>query len=280
LSTQARRPYQPYGSIVQLTASGMAWYHSMQLTLEKRLSHGFTILANYSFSKSTDNTPIGTDLAAPTENGILTESPYVANFKAIDQGPSDFDFRHTFVVSYVWQLPALSHAAAWMRGVAGGWELSGITTAQSGGPFNILAGLDRSQTGIGFDRAQLVGQHPYTSGPCASQAPCIAWLDPSAFIAPPLGTYGNIGKSAFRGPALFDTDLGMFKTFSVKERLRVQFRAEFFDIFNRTNLNNPINVSTGSPPFALGDSINGAGFGKILSARDPRIGQLALKILF
>jgi len=268
LSTDARRPFQPYTSIVQATGSGNAWYHSLQLSLEKRLSRGFTILANYTWSKSLDNMPQGTDVTSPILNAVIGMSPYVPHFKSLDTGPSDFDFNHVFVVSYVWQLPALANSSRWLRVVAGNWQLTGITSGQTGGPITITAGQDRSQTGIGNDKGQLLAQNAYGAGACGTAAPCVDYLVPTAFGLPPLGTYGNIAKGTLRGPGLFNTDLGVFKRFPINERWSVQFRAEFFNAFNRVNRNNPVT------------SVSGAGFGSIRSARDPRIGQLALKIFF
>jgi Carboxypeptidase regulatory-like domain len=268
LSTDARRPFQPYTSIVQASGAGLSRYNSLQLSLEKRLSHGFTILGNYTWSRSVDNIPYGADVTSPILNAPMAMSPYIPNFKSLDTGPSDFDFNQTFVVSYVWQLAQLTHSNRWIRGVAGGWELTGITTAQTGPPITLYAGTDRSQTGIGADHAQYLGGNAYTSGPCANQAPCVSYLVASAFGLPALGTYGNLAKGTLRGPGFFNTDLGAFKNFSIKERLQLQFRAEFFNFFNRANFNNP------------NTTVSGGGFGNILSARDPRIGQLALKVLF
>jgi hypothetical protein len=268
LSTDARRPFQPYTSIVQASGSGNSRYNSLQLSLEKRLSHGFTILGNYTWSRSVDNIPYGADVTSPILNASLTMSPYIPNFKAIDTGPSDFDYTQTFVVSYVWQLTELAHANRWVRGVAGGWEITGITTAQTGPPITLFAGTDRSQSGIGEDHAQYLGGSVYTSGACANQAPCVSYLVPSAFGLPALGTYGNLAKGTLRGPGLINTDLGMIKNFAPSERLKIQFRAEFFNVFNHANFNSP------------NTSVSGAGFGSILSARDPRIGQLALKAMF
>jgi hypothetical protein len=268
LSTDARRPFQPYTGIIQASGSANSFYNSMQLSLEKRLSKGFTILANYTWSKSIDNIPFGADVTSPILNAGLTMSPYIPGFKRIDTGPSDFDFNHTFVVSYVWQLPGLKQSNHLVKNVLGGWEVTGITMAQSGPPLTLFAGTDRSQTGIGYDHADYVGGNPYTSGACANQAPCVSYLVPSVFAAPALGTYGNLAKGALRGPGFFNTDLGGFKNFSITERLTIQFRAEFFNIFNRANFNSP------------GATVSAGGFGNILSARDPRIGQLALKVVF
>lgn len=94
------------------------------------------------------------------------------------------------------------------------------------------------------------------------------YLVPTAFALPALGTYGNMAKGTLRGRGLANTDLGMSKTFSIKERVSFNFRAEFFNAFNRVNFGGP------------SSSISSAGFGSIKSARDPRIGQMALKIIF
>jgi hypothetical protein len=280
-SDQARRPFQPFGSIVQGTASGNAWYNAMQLTLEKRLSHGFTILANYTWAKSTDNIPVAADVSSPMLAASITMPYNIPNFKSLDQGPSDFDVRQTFVISYVWQLPLLSHASLLLREVAGGWVISGITTAQTGPPLSIFAGTDQSLTGISKDSVNVVSQNVYQSGPCANIAPCVNWLVPSAFAEPALGTFGTLGKGALRGPGLFDTDAGISKFFPIKERMNLQFRAEFFNLFNRANFYTPAPApATGYSPGAGGDPLNGAGFGDVLFARDPRIGQLALKLTF
>lgn len=268
LSADARRPFQPYTSIVQGTATGSAWYNSMQWSLEKRFSQGFTILANYTWSKSQDNLPAGTDVTSPMLNAVIGTSPYVPDFKALDRGPSDFDYNHNFVVSYVWEVPALANANRLVRAVVGGWQISGIFSAQSGGPITITAGQDRSQTGIGNDKGVWLGQPARGSGACGSAAPCVDFLVPTAFALPALGTYGSIAKGTFRGPGAFNSDMGLSKRFPIRERLNLQFRAEFFNAFNRVNLNNPTS------------SISGAGFGSIRGSRDPRIGQLALKLTF
>ena len=268
LGNDARRPFQPYTNIIQSTFAGNAWYNSMQLSLEKRLSRGFTITANYTLAKSNDNVPFGTDNTSPQLNAVIAMSPYVSNFKALDTGVSDFDIHHVFVASYVWQLPGFSRYNPLVRMLAGGWQLSGIWSAQSGLPLSINAGLDRSQTGIGFDKGQLVSAQPYGPGACGNRAPCVDKLDPTAFALPALGTYGNIAKSLLRGPGLFNTDVGITKAFTIREGMALNFRAEFFNFFNRANFNNPVN------------SVSAGGFGAILSARDPRIGQLALKLNF
>jgi hypothetical protein len=145
--------------------------------------------------------------------------------------------------------------------------LSGIVTAQSGGPLTVLAGKDQAQTGLGTDRANYLGGNSYGPGACTA-ANCVNWLVPSAFGLPATGTYGNVGKGLLRGPNLIGWDASISKEFVINEHARFQFRGEFFNATNRVNFNNP-NVTQSA-----------GGFGSITSAGDPRIGQLALKFLF
>jgi hypothetical protein len=154
-----------------------------------------------------------------------------------------------------------------LRGVVGGWELTGLLSAQTGFPFTVLAGQDQSQTAIGQDRAVVTGE-PYGPGACGNKAPCIDFLRRTSFALPALGTFGNVGKDSLVGPNLVTWDMGLFKNFQVREFCRIQFRAEFFNALNRTNFNNP------------SSTVTAGAFGSITSSADPRIGQLALKIVF
>jgi hypothetical protein len=279
LGTDARRPFQPFASIIQSGGSADAWYNSMQLSLEKRLSHGFTINANYTWSKSSDNMPLAADVT--TSFSPLTKPGNLKGWDSLDRGPSDFDYEHNFVLSYVWRVPTFSGANRIVRSALGGWEISGITMAQAGGPLTILSGLDRSSSGIGSDKAQLVSQDIYKSGPCANVAPCVNYLNSTAFAQPDLGTFGNMAKGTLRGPGLFNTDAAVHKNFPIKERVTLQFRAEYFNLFNHSNFINPFNSNAaGYTDGSRGAALNAPGFGTLKAARDPRIGQLALKIIF
>jgi hypothetical protein len=268
LAADARRVYQGFSGILLASSSGNTFYNSMQATLQKRFSQGFTILANYTFSKSLDNVPTGTEYVTPTVGGVYAMSPNIPGFKSLDLGRSEFDRRHVATISYVWHLPELSRSNMLLRGVAGGWELNGIVSAQSGPQLTIMAGQDRSQTAIGRDRGQLVGQSVYTSGACANVAPCLNFLNASSFALPANGAFGNLGKGALQSPGLFNWDMAMSKGFPIRERVTIRFRAEFFNLFNHEN------------PAAPTSSVSGAGFGTIRSGLAPRIGQLALKITF
>lgn len=267
LGPDERRLFQGYSDIFIGSQAVNSNYHSLQVTLEKRFSRSYSILANYTWSKSIDDLPWA---GGVTSVGGDTVSPlpwYDPNFHSMDRGPSEFDRTHVFVMSNVWEFPKFAGMNRFVRGVAGGWQLNGILKLQSGDPLTILAGTDRSQTALGRDRAQDLGGDHRLSGPCANAAPCVNWLNPSTFGLPAIGTFGNVGKGSLRGPGYFNVDLGLFKSFDMTERMRLQFRAEFFNAFNHTNFSDP------------GNTIGG-GFGQIYSASDPRIGQLALKLLF
>jgi len=271
--TDARRRFQPYGSILQSTQDINANFNSAQVTLEKRFSRGITILANYTWSKALDDTPAGAGIVAAGQGGQSPIPWYLPGRHQNDYGPSDYDHPQRVVVSYVWDLPRLRGSNPLLRYVVGGWQWTGIVSAMSGNPFTVLAGKDQSQTGLGTDRANFTGINPYGGNACGISAPCVNYLNPAAFSLPVVGSFGNVGKGSLRGPNFVDFDTGLFKEIPLAaERARLQFRAEFFNVWNRVNLNNPSNSTT--------TSFSSGGFGTLTSAQDPRIGQLALKLIF
>src|SRR3954447_6473023 len=274
-STDARRAFRDYGSISQASQDINSIYHSAQFTIQKRLSHGISMLANYTWSKSLDDLPANMAVSTVDQSNYSAIPWSFPGRHQNDYGPSEFDHTHRFILSYVWDLPKLAGHSALLRYTVGGWQWTGIATAQSGAPFTVRSGTDRSQTGIGADRMSFTGTvSPYGGNACGTTAPCVNFLNPAAFTLPPAGGFGNVGKGSLRGPNLFTIDTGLFKEFPVKsESVRFQFRAEFFNVLNRTNFNLPAGNSTVP-------SSSASGFGTLNQAMDPRIGQLALKLIF
>ncbi len=269
LSPDQRRMFPGYSTIYQTSMDTNAEYNSAQVSLEKRVGqsgflHGVTLLANYTFSKSIDTAPVSGNVIG---TGVSTIPFWMPGRRNMDRGLSDFNHTHRMVISYDWPLPKLAGLNWFARGLLGGWELTGLLSAQSGFPFTVVAGQDQSQTAIGQDRAVVVGA-PYGPGACGSKAPCVDFLNRNAFALPTVGTFGNVGKDALIGPGLVTWDMGFFKNFPFQERYRIQVRAEFFNTLNRANFGNP------------SSAVNAGAFGSITSAADPRIGQLALKFLF
>ncbi len=264
-----------YGSIGQGTQDLNGNYNSLQLTAQRRMKT-LTLLANYTYSKALDDVPNGqgnAGVAAQSLSPLPITNPLRHRF---DYGRSDFDRRHIATISYVWDLPTFAKSNLLMRETAGGWQLTGIVRRQSGQGFTATAGTDRSQTGLGTDRAQQIAANPYGGSACGTNLICVSYLNPASFVTSyttanyPLGTYGNTGKNAFNGPAFMGWDVGALKNFALmpEDRVRLQFHAEFFNVLNHTNYSNPTSAA------------NSGNFGKILGAQDPRIGQLALKVIF
>jgi hypothetical protein len=193
---------------------------------------------------------------------------YFPNGDAMQKGPSDFDHRHRFVLSWVWDVPKLSGGNALVRHVLNGWQWSGNGQYQTGAPFNLKSGRDNSLTGLGNDRPKLTGIDPARPEGADKRV----WINPAAFAINDVGTFGTLGRNVFYGPQLHNWDIGFFKTNRITESVSTQFRAEMFNIFNQVNFANPNTTFTG------------AGFGTITNTNsaggDPRIIQFGLKLLF
>jgi hypothetical protein len=282
--TNSAPPATLFSNIYTQNNSGNSWYHSAQFSLTRPLSHGLTILASYTWSKSTDSLPFNTDAATFGTSGYYVLPITTPNFRRFDQGLSDYNHANVFVTSYVLQTPKLQNMNGLTRRVLGNWETSGVFTGESGAPLNVTAGVDQSKTGIGADRAQWSGASPYQKGACSgTTAPCRQWLNRSAFSLPPAGTPGNVGKGQFIGPGFWNWDMSAVKNFPFTERFGMQFRAEFFNTFNHTNFSyNAAGVTSGGTTAASVTQANPslASFGEILGAADPRILQFAVKFSF
>jgi hypothetical protein len=267
LGTDARRIFQGFSNISLANQSGNSRFNALEMTLDKTYSHGLTLRANYTWSKSLDNLPLSWGAQGPMAAQSWVYPWTFKNADLLDRGPSQFDHRHRFVGTYVWQLPMLARAHPILRYTLGNWQTTGLLSLQSGSPVTILAGKDQSSTGLGQERAVISGS-PYGNTACVTTATCVSYLNTASFALPAVGGFGNVGKGLLVGPNNFNLDAGFVKTIPVVERLRIQLRLEFFNILNQTHFNNP------------NSSVSGAGFGTILSAGDPRIGQLAVKIVF
>jgi hypothetical protein len=265
-------------------------YNALQLSMEKRASHGLTLLANYTWSKSLDDLPFGEGVSGfDTGYSVLPlNNPARHSF---DYGPSGFDRTHVFTGSYVWQVPASKGAHGWLQHVVSGWEVGGIFSAASGRPITVLQGTNVSGTGIGQDRGTVVpGVSPYSSNSCTGVTdPCQSWLNPAAFLTTAQvgaqfgnnGTFGNIGKNALRLPGTWNADMQLSKYFNLTERFKLQVRLEYFNVFNHPNF--APEAANGTDQISAFDKLNNnAAFGTFRAgqAADPRIGQLAVKLYF
>jgi len=254
-NTNQRRIYAPaYSTIADYESNGFSTYHSMQLSLNKRFSHGYTILANYTWAKSIDNDSL--DTAGAIQNSLDLRP---------EKSLSDFDIRHRFVSSFLWEIPSLKRG--WAQWVLGGWQLNGILTLSKGQPFNVVSGQDRALSGGGSERPNLVGNPRLDTGRVTDQL-IAEYFNPAAYALPPLGSFGNSGRNTLIAPGTVNLDSSLFKMFPIRENMKLQFRAEFFNALNNVNFAAPAaNISTATA-------------GNILSAGSPRILQFGLRLAF
>jgi hypothetical protein len=245
-----------FGSIYPADSMGNSNYNSLQISAEKRAAHGLQFQAAYTFSKSFDYGSSFED----TINPIDFRKGYAL---------SQFDARHRLVFSYVWQLP-LPRSGGAAGKLAEGWSVSGITTFQSGFPVRITSNADLE---LENSFAFLTAGEPNIVAPFRQlnpHGPNHYAFDPASFAQPgQLGVIGNSPRTVCCGPGINNFDFALLKDTPVSERARLQFRAEFFNLFNHTQFVNPD-----------GNISDGATFGTVVQARDPRLIQLALKLVF
>jgi outer membrane receptor protein involved in Fe transport len=244
-----------FSSLFAMVPIANSAYNSLQAQLTKRFSHGLQLSASYTWSKSIDT-------ASSFENSI---NP---NDAGRSRSPSLFDARHRFVLSGYWQL-ADWKVSNWSRHVVNGWAVSGISVLQSGFPIRIMSSGDQELMGsFDFETpgepnqvAPLRRLDPVTSGGY--------YFDPASFVDAPLGQIGNAPRTVCCGPGIINFDFALHKTLLQRERTSLEFRTEFFNLFNHTQFFNP-----------GGDVTGGTAFGLVSRARDPRLIQVALRLAF
>jgi Carboxypeptidase regulatory-like domain len=253
---------------------GVAGYNALQVDATKRVSSGLTFRVNYTFAKNLDD---GTGIAS-SQSQNQNQSVMDPRNPLRDYGRSALDFRHQGSGNFSYELPfgRGRHFVNGLNGVAdsliGGWQVNGIATLLSGFPLTPLVGTNQSGNGNTFnpDRPNV---NPSFQG-ALKTGKVDQWFDPTAFTLPTLGTWGNVGRGVLDGPGLAELDFSVFKTTRITERSSVLFRAEFFNITNRTNFNLP------NPIIFSGSTISPSA-GKITSTTtSSRQIQLGLKLMF
>jgi hypothetical protein len=268
-----------FGSVASISSGVNSNYNALQLTLEKRFGHGFSFLSSFAWSKALDD-------FAPQPQGStgFTFTNSCPCGRAFDYGPSADDLNKVFKINGNYEVPHV-HLLRGADAILNGWQLTAITSWQTGTPFTIYSGANNSGSLIGSERADIVpGVNPVLPG--RSHAASIEeWFNTAAFVQNANGTFGDSGKNAVRGPRFFDTDLAAIKKFKVGERVSIMFRAEFFNAFNNVNLGLPGNqVAAGaSGGFGrIGSTAGGGAYGGPTSygVPQPRIIQFGLKASF
>ncbi len=251
---------QYFGVIHQLDNGSTASYNALLLSVNKRLSNHFTVLANYTWSHCISG-PFTSEL-----DGTQYTNP--AN-RSYDRGNcTGIDRRHIINFSAVEEAPKFSNK--WMRWAASNWQLSEIMRVNAGSYLTIGAGTDQALNGIGGQRASYVGGSTNATATQCTLAPtCIPWLNLSSFAAPALGTFGNLGPANILGPGSLQLDISLVRQFAIREHQRLEIRGEAFNLPNHIRPNNPA-TALNSPTT----------FGQITTFGDPRIMQFAFKYFF
>ena len=314
-NAQLRAPFQgaslsSSGSSVpgfgQTQTTAQSTYNSLQVSMTKRLSKGSEFLAAYTYSKSIDNASGGAIGAAGIDSGAILGNQLD---RRANRGLSNFDRAHRFVLSYLWDLPRPGFAAssAKRRMLFSNWQLAGIVTAMSGLPIDVVDsnagsfylgpnnGLSRPSWAPGATGSTAVSNIPagYFFNPFAFARPIVLAGRPipssqGTAVAGAVGTdFGNVGRNVLRGPGQVNIDFSIIKRFPLAESKNIEFRAEFFNLFNHVNFANPISnlnavvSSGGSIAQNTGEIINPGDFGRITAtSNNPRLIQLAVKFSF
>ena len=252
---QARRPYQNFANIYQLSSIGTSSYNGVDVTFRHQ-AHVFTVTSAFSWSKSLD------DYSRPVNAG----SANLPNgFNHFQRGRSDFDQNLAFRNTLTYSAPALKNSNVLTRSVLGSWNLSGLVVLDAGQPFSVTDADDQSYTGLQLDLADRVPNVPlYKNGT----------LNLAAFTDNAPGTFGNSGRNAYRSPAYKDVDMALLKEIPIVREFHATFRAEAFNVLNHPNLIMSNNA------FGVAGTSAATNFGVFNTARDPRILQFSLKTSF
>ena len=244
-----------YSNITQADDGVTSSYNALRLSAQHRFAMNFTLLSVYTWSHCMQNAE-----TYGNRNSIGSaqyQNPYNRN---ADTAPCDFDLRHNWVNSVIYEVPRFRDRA--VNALLSHWQVAGLFTMHTGFPFTPTTGVDNSLTGVRQDRPNVVG-NPYVR-----DTNKLIWINPAAFVPNPLGTFGNAGYNSLVGPGFFDLDASLIRSFPIREHQHFDLRFEFFNLLNHTNFNLPVS------------SRNSATFGRILSAGDPRILQFAAKFAF
>jgi hypothetical protein len=265
-SVNTRRPNPLFGVIRTIADDEVANYESMSAIFRQRMTHGLQMLASYTWSHTLD-------ISSDSNGGGTPLNPY--DWHA-DYGNSNWDIRHRFVASFVYDIPFFGVTNPVLRGIFTKWQANGIVTLQTGVPFNVTTGTDTANTASsGTYRPNLV----HAPSDTCSRTSLVACIDATAYTIANLYpatagayAYGDEGRNLLHGPGAATVNFSVFKNFPLHERVNLQFRAETFGLFNHSNFANP------------SATINTSSFGNITSLNATAPGtrniQFGLKLLF
>jgi hypothetical protein len=271
-----------FGQVFQDFSNQTASYNALQVTFAEKLGRNFTLHGYYVYSKSFDSVQLDNNTPNPTGTGQIPQD-YLALYE--ERGPSDYDMRHSAVVSFVWLFNYYTGENKALRGLLNGWSVSPIMSVNSGTPFTVTSGSDYNLDGTsGNDRPNVIPGMTLSASHASRTAEIAQWFNTAAFCANnagsnvpcpagvtgigPNGQDGSSGRDSIYGPGFYQWDMALFRNFHITERFGLQARAEAVNVFNIVNLNNP------------GTTLGSQTFGVISGAGTMRELQLGLRLTF
>ena len=259
------RPITGYNNLVITEPASSSNYNSLQVGVNRRFAHGLQFGVSWTWSKSLDYN----DADGGAVSALLP-------IRVWNYGLSSFDRTQVVKINYLWDIPTPNWRNPVVRLALRNWQLSGITTFSSGQPLAIglstVSALDITGTASQGARPDVLADPVLPK----SEQTFYRFFNTEAFSLPRIGTFGNAPRTSIRGPGMNNFDMAVFKTFPVREKMRLQFRAEFYNVFNHTQFNA---VDTAARFDDRGKQVN-TRLGQFTSAGDARIGQLALRFTF
>jgi hypothetical protein len=259
-----------------------SFHNDFAAGVQKRLGHGFLMQLAYTLSKTVDD---GSGVTSTGDNFVQSQRGDYAWDMKLKRGLSSFDVRHSFSSNFSYTIPTVQSWSGVKGFVGKGWQLNGILTISSGFPFSAEENRTVQVNAMGNKDNLRPNLIPGGTANAINVGNADNYIDASQFSLPAVGTYGNLGRNTLISPGLWTLDGSVFKVFNLTERHKLQFRAEFFNLFNHTNLNVPGATPGGTSGVGTllvnSDGTPNPSFGQIISTRtSARQIQLALRYTF
>jgi hypothetical protein len=257
-------PYSSFGNILEDNSLATASYNALELGFDRKMAHGLQLQSNFTYSHSID---LASSANVSFGNPELGD-PFSLKW---NRGNSNMDMPWNWVTNLLYQAPLLKNQNKLLQETLGGWQLSGIMTAQTGNPFSVMSGANNSQSNLWLDRADTVPGVASNMGKGTRQD----WAYGAGYFSKAAYTngasFGNTGRNAYWGPRVFGIDSGIMKTWDLAESMKLQFRWEAFNATNHPNFGNPDGTQWGGSHTGVI-----SGLGNI----PPRVMQGAVKLTF
>jgi Carboxypeptidase regulatory-like domain len=275
-NAQSMYQYLGYSNIPLVETATNSHYESLQAGLQVRDLHGLTLNLGYTWSHELDY--MSQDLGGNINGNTMDNQTVITNpaNRAYDYGTGDMDRRQVFTASYVYKLPFFRNSSSpVLKNVAGGWEVSGITTVMTGVPITVYLN-NGNALGLGTDQVQ---NRPSVSGTITTPNSYNQWFNTDALVFPGFGVFGDLGRGAITGPGRQNWDMTLIKRFGLgfREGANLEFRADAFNVFNHTQFSS---VGTTFTPSSTGLGNTNSTLGKVTGVYDPRVLQLGLTLTF